>query len=161
MAYSSRPDARFSTYSGAPSLQPSLAPTFDSQTTSNRSSQQPLHPGRVGHNAPETISEKQPAGNRNNIYSNNDAAAQTSTSTLSSTDPKMQDIKAWSESFQRMQDERLDKQRYVMSGNKSDEVGKLALGAKVERALGRRMTGQDASFTKKRVGEKQLEVEVQ
>lgn len=46
-----------------------------------------------------------------------------------------------------MQDERLERQRYVMSGNKSEEVSKLALGAKVERALARRMVGQDASFT--------------
>jgi len=49
-----------------------------------------------------------------------------------------------------MQDERLDKQRYEMSGNKSDEVSKLALGAKVERALARRMVGQDATFTRKK-----------
>ena len=54
-----------------------------------------------------------------------------------------------------MQDERLDKQRYVMSGNKSEEVSKLALGAKVERALARRMVGQDASFPVK----KKMEVE--
>lgn len=33
-----------------------------------------------------------------------------------------------------------------MNDNKSDEVSKLALGAKVERALARRMTGQDAQF---------------
>lgn len=49
-----------------------------------------------------------------------------------------------------MQDERLDKQRYIMSGNKSEEVSKLALGAKLERALGRRMTGQDATFSGKK-----------
>lgn len=48
-----------------------------------------------------------------------------------------------------MHDERLDKQRYVMSGHKSDEVSKLALGAKVERALSRRMVGQDADFPPK------------
>lgn len=62
-----------------------------------------------------------------------------------------------------MQDERLDKQRYVMSGNKSEEVSKLALGAKLERALGRRMTGQDATFSRAKKpieGEKGLEVEV-
>jgi hypothetical protein len=57
-----------------------------------------------------------------------------------------------------MQDERLDKQRYTMSSNKSDEVSKLALGAKVERALARRMTGQDATFSKKDL-EKRKEVE--
>lgn len=46
-----------------------------------------------------------------------------------------------------MQDARLEKQRYTMSSNKTEEVGMLALGAKVERALARRMTGQDATFS--------------
>ena len=60
-----------------------------------------------------------------------------------------------------MQDERLDKQRYVMSGNKTDEVSKLALGAKVERALSRRMVGQDATFsTKKRIDSEKKRLEV-
>ncbi|KXL41700.1 hypothetical protein M433DRAFT_36288, partial [Acidomyces richmondensis BFW] len=99
----SRSEARFSTYSGAPSLQPSLAPTFETQHSS----------------------------------------------TLASNDPKSQDLKSWSGALERMQDERLDKQRYVMSGNKSEEVSKLALGAKVERALARRMVGQDAQFKPK------------
>lgn len=79
--------------------------------------------------------------------------AQASTTTLGNAgDPKTADIKSWSKGFERMQDERLDKQRYVMSGNKSEEVSKLALGAKLERALGRRMTGQDAVFTPKKNG---------
>ncbi len=61
-----------------------------------------------------------------------------------------------------MPDKRLEQQRYVMSGNKTDEVSKLALGAKVERALARRMTGQDAVFTvKKRLGAEKRKVEVQ
>jgi len=96
------------------------------------------------------------------IYSNADPSATASSSTLSSTDPKAADIKSWSGALERMQDERLDKQRYVMSGNKSEEVSKLALGAKVERALARRMVGQDAHFTTKRPIENEkrsLEVE--
>lgn len=72
-----------------------------------------------------------------------------STSTLGSTDPRTQDIKSWGAGFQRMQDERLVKQRYEMSGEKDDEVSLTALGAKVERALGRRMVGQDATFTRR------------
>lgn len=156
MTQASRTDARFSTYSGAPSLQPSLAPTFDTQTTSNRSSTQPI--SRASQNTyltPQTLSEK-----GRMPYGNNPSAI-ASTSTLSSTDPKTQDLKSWSGALERMQDERLDKQRYVMSGHKSDEVSKLALGAKVERALSRRMTGQDAHFTaKKSLSEKRnLEVE--
>lgn len=70
-----------------------------------------------------------------------------STTTIESTDPRAQDIKQWSAGFERMTDERLQKQRYTMSSQKGDEVSILALGAKVERALGRRMTGQDATFT--------------
>ena len=88
-------------------------------------------------------------------YGNNDPAASTSSSTLSSTDPKTQDLKNWSGTLERMQDERLEKQRYVMTEVKTAEVSKLALGAKVERALSRRMTSQDAVFTKN----KKVEVE--
>jgi hypothetical protein len=60
-----------------------------------------------------------------------------------------------------MQDERLDKQRYVMSGNKSEEVSKLALGAKVERALARRMVGQDAVFSPKKLDAEKRKLEVE
>lgn len=60
-----------------------------------------------------------------------------------------------------MQDERLDKQRYVMNENKSDEVSKLALGAKVERALARRMVGQDATFRPKKIDAEKRKLEVQ
>ena len=105
------------------------------------------------------MSEKQ-----NGVYGTTDTSASGSTSTLSSTtDPKAADIKSWAKGFERMQDERLDRQRYVMSGNKTEEVSKIALGAKVERALGRRMVGQDASFSKKPIQseKRSLEVEVQ
>ncbi|KAK5136240.1 hypothetical protein LTR08_003847 [Meristemomyces frigidus] len=81
-------------------------------------------------------------------YGNSDPRASTSSSTLSSTDPKTQDLKTWSGALDRMQDARLEKQRYIMTEVKTAEVSKLALGAKVERALSRRMTSQDAVFTK-------------
>ncbi|KAK4574405.1 hypothetical protein LTR86_002167 [Recurvomyces mirabilis] len=153
----SRTEARFSTYSGAPSLQPSLAATLDTQTTSARSSRQP---GSV-RNSQHT--QYSPMGEKDSMtYTHNDPAAMASTSTLNSSDPKTQDIKSWSGTLERMQDERLDKQRYVMSGNKSEEVSKIALGAKVERALARRMTGQDATFTRKKMVDSEkssLEVE--
>ncbi|KAF3902253.1 hypothetical protein AA313_de0205504 [Arthrobotrys entomopaga] len=45
---------------------------------------------------------------------------------------------------------RLQEQRFVLTEKKGGELGKLALGAKLERALGRRMTGQDAVFRKKK-----------
>ncbi|KAK3111105.1 hypothetical protein LTR53_013987, partial [Teratosphaeriaceae sp. CCFEE 6253] len=77
-----------------------------------------------------------------------------STTTLSSfpaTDPaKSADLRHWAGTLGRLQDARLEKQRYVMTDKKSDEVSQLALGAKVERALARRMTGQDATFRAKK-----------
>merc|ERR1712072_1062517 len=150
----SQTDARFSTYSGAPSLHPSLAPTFETQTTSNRSSTN--RASQQEYLMPQNEKGQSPYG-----QAGQEAIA--SSSTISSTtDPKAQDIKSWSSAFARMQDERLDKQRYEMSGNKSEEVSKLALGAKVERALARRMTGQDAQFTSKKTIDQEkgsLEVE--
>ena len=97
------------------------------------------------------------------MYGSSDPLATTSSSTLNSNaDPKAQDIKSWSGALERMQDERLDKQRYVMSPNKGEEVSKLALGAKVERALSRRMVGQDATFkVKKTMDEKRSLKEVE
>ncbi|THW81053.1 hypothetical protein D6D17_09799 [Aureobasidium pullulans] len=72
-----------------------------------------------------------------------------SMSTVGSADPRTQDIKSWKAGFQRMSDERLEKQRYQLSEKKDDEINTIALGAKVERALGRRMVGQDAQFTRR------------
>ncbi|OQN96118.1 hypothetical protein B0A48_18033 [Cryoendolithus antarcticus] len=141
-------DARFSTYSGAPSLQPSLAPTYSTTATTLVGSQ----PTRLS--APSKPLTTNPCAMYSSPYN-------PSTSTLNSQDPKTQDIKSWSAGFERMQDERLDKQRYVMSAGKSEEVSKVALGAKLERALGRRMTGQDATMRKVSRNEKgTLEVEV-
>lgn len=95
------------------------------------------------------------------MYNNPDLAS-TSSSTLSTSDPKSADIKSWSGALERMQDARLDKQRYVMSDNKGEEVSKLALGAKVERALSRRMVGQDATFrSKKQMDSEKRSLEVQ
>ncbi|KAI9685937.1 MAG: hypothetical protein M1820_010723 [Bogoriella megaspora] len=69
-----------------------------------------------------------------------------SSSTGSTMDPRNQEFKTWSASFDRLEDKRLQQQRYVPSAQKDGDMSKLALGAKVERALGRRMTGQDATF---------------
>ncbi|KAM3070573.1 hypothetical protein ACMFMF_008026 [Clarireedia jacksonii] len=44
---------------------------------------------------------------------------------------------------------KLESQRHDLSPEKRDNLGKLALGAKLERALGRRMGGQDAVMRKK------------
>ncbi|KAL8905768.1 MAG: hypothetical protein Q9207_002437 [Kuettlingeria erythrocarpa] len=66
-------------------------------------------------------------------------------------DPRLQEIKEWSTGFDRLENKRLQQQRYQPTPEKSDNLSKLALGAKVERALGRRMTDQDATFKTRKV----------
>lgn len=150
MGPQTRTDARFSTfstYSGAPSLQPSIAPTHDSSSHRSSSQSQQYSNSRYSEQTflmPETIPEKgRPIyGSRGD----NDSSL-----TLSSTDSKTADIKTFANCLDRMSDERLaDKQRYRMSSNKSEDMGKIALGARVERALSRRMVGQDAILKPKK-----------
>ena len=66
----------------------------------------------------------------------------------------MQEIKEWSQGLERLESKRLQQQRYQPTPEKSDNLSKLALGAKVERALGRRMTSQDAVLRPKVISEK-------
>ena len=65
-------------------------------------------------------------------------------STTTGSDPRVQEIATLQRGLQRLESSRLQQQRYVPSREKSESISSLALGAKVERALGRRMTGQDA-----------------
>ena len=67
-------------------------------------------------------------------------------STTSSIDPRSADIKAWNAGLDRLEDKRLQQQRYVVSPEKTDCMSKLALGAKLDRALARRWSEQDAVF---------------
>jgi hypothetical protein len=69
-------------------------------------------------------------------------------------DPKSQDIKSWNAGFNRLEDKRLVQQRYALTSEKTDDMSKLALGAKLDRALGRRMSGQDAVFRPRALSEK-------
>ncbi len=66
----------------------------------------------------------------------------------------MAEIKEWTQGFDRLEQKRLQQQRYAPTPEKTDSLSKLALGAKVERALGRRMTDQDAVFRPKLMNEK-------
>ncbi|KAF7190077.1 hypothetical protein HII31_08408 [Pseudocercospora fuligena] len=158
MAVQARNDARFSTYSGAPSLQPSLAPTDTNSNRSSSATQQ--YNSRFSEQTflmPQTIPEKGRL-----IYGHAGPNAASSSLTLSSTDPKTAEIKSFANVLDKMNDARLDKQRFVMSSNKTEEVSKIALGAKVERALSRRMSGQDAIFRpKKPIDEKRGIAEVE
>ncbi|KZF25107.1 hypothetical protein L228DRAFT_243898 [Xylona heveae TC161] len=69
-------------------------------------------------------------------------------------DPRVADIKAWNAGFDRLEQKKLQAQRFVPSAQKTADLSKLALGAKVERALTRRMTGQDAELKPKEYNEK-------
>ena len=66
----------------------------------------------------------------------------------------MAEIKEWSQGLERLEQKQLQQQRYAPTQEKTDSLSKLALGAKVERALGRRMTDQDATFRPKLLSEK-------
>lgn len=76
--------------------------------------------------------------NRYSTYSN--GTVTTASSTISSC---FNDIE---NGLRRLDDVRLSKQRFEPSAEKTDMIAKLALGAKLERALKRRMSGQDAEF---------------
>lgn len=89
------------------------------------------------------------ASRGNGVYTAPRSTARDSSSSFSSSAAEAE-LRQWASGLERMQDARLERQRYVMSNHKSDEVAKLALGAKVERALARRMVGQDATFSRKK-----------
>jgi hypothetical protein len=62
----------------------------------------------------------------------------------------MAEIKHVTQGLDRLENKHLQQQRFVPSLKKTDELSKLSLGAKVERALGRRMSNQDAVLRPKR-----------
>ena len=64
--------------------------------------------------------------------------------------PLAQEVSNLQTGLARLEDPKLESQRYNISDVKKEEINKLALGAKIERALGRRMVGQDATFSSKK-----------
>lgn len=122
---------RFSTYSGAPSIHPSIAPTMESNrsNTANGNSAEPKEKN------PPTI-------------------VRSPSSASSAVDPRSAELKEWAAGFERMTDRRLEEQRFIPSGQKTDEISTNALGAKLERALGRRMSEQDAHYKNRELDEK-------
>ncbi|KAJ5176486.1 uncharacterized protein N7482_002363 [Penicillium canariense] len=73
---------------------------------------------------------------------------------LPSGDPRVADITHLGDGLERLENKPLQAQRFVPTAEKTDNLNKLALGAKVERALGRRMTSQDAVMRKPVLSEK-------
>lgn len=78
----------------------------------------------------------------------------TSASASTTNDPRLAEIKEWTVNLDRLEQKRLQQQRYAPTQTKTDHLSKLALGAKVERALERRMTDQDAVHRPKLLSEK-------
>ena len=60
-----------------------------------------------------------------------------------SSESGMREIKQLSNGLERLENKPLSEQRFEPSEQKKDVMSKISLGAKVERALGRRMTNQD------------------
>ncbi|KAL1956348.1 hypothetical protein VTO42DRAFT_7431 [Malbranchea cinnamomea] len=70
-------------------------------------------------------------------------------------DSRIAEIRQLGEGLDRLENKRLSQQRFVPSPEKTENMGKLALGAKLERALRRRMTSQDAVMRNKALDEKE------
>lgn len=77
-------------------------------------------------------------------YSTYSMKAPSLAATVNTTDSAQAEIRDIETGLERMENKALAKQRVVLSEEKTDRLKKLALGAKLERALDRRMTGQDA-----------------
>ncbi|KAL3469870.1 hypothetical protein BJX99DRAFT_63366 [Aspergillus californicus] len=83
------------------------------------------------------------------------ASSERTTGSLPSGDPRVAEFHNLRDGLDRLENKPLQKQRFIPSTEKTDSLSKLALGAKVERALGRRMTSQDAVMrTKPAMNEK-------
>lgn len=64
--------------------------------------------------------------------------------TTFSSDSAQQEIKDIENGLLKLENKKLATQRFVPTKEKTEHLSSLALGAKLERALGRRMGGQDA-----------------
>jgi len=106
--------------------------------------------------APSLISKR--ASNRYSTYSMATTLAPTIAPSVAislSHDSVQQEINDITEGLDKLENKKLASQRFVPSQEKTEYLSKLALGAKLERALDRRMYGQDAVMRKKVVSEKQ------
>ncbi|SPJ70721.1 uncharacterized protein FTOL_00449 [Fusarium torulosum] len=105
-------------------------------TQPNREMQQPSK----GKDEPSTDSPK----NRNSVRFSTYSMAPSLTPTVGTTDSAHAEIRDIATGLDRMENKALSSQRVVLTDEKTDTMSKLALGAKLERALDRRMSGQDA-----------------
>jgi hypothetical protein len=85
--------------------------------------------------------------NRVSVYSNSPSFASTTSSEVAN---GMAEIKELAQGLDRLKDKRLEQQRFVQSAEKIDHLSKLALGAKLQRAIDRRFSKQDAVMREKK-----------
>jgi hypothetical protein len=86
------------------------------------------------------VASKNRASMRFSTYS----VAPSFTPTVQTSDSAQAEIGEIASGLDRMENKALTSQRVMLSEEKTDNMSKLALGAKLERALDRRMTAQDA-----------------
>ncbi|RDA91962.1 hypothetical protein CP533_1361 [Ophiocordyceps camponoti-saundersi (nom. inval.)] len=77
-------------------------------------------------------------------YSTYSMAAPSFAPTVQTSDSAHAEIRDIASGLDRMENKALSSQRVALTDEKTDRLGKLALGAKLERALDRRMSSQDA-----------------
>jgi hypothetical protein len=99
--------------------------------------------------SPQLASKR--ASTRFSTYSAAPSVANTVKTSLTS-DSAQQEIKDIEDGLEKLNNKKLASQRFVPSAQKSEDLSKLALGAKLERALGRRMGGQDAVMRDRKKG---------
>lgn len=92
-----------------------------------------------------TILSKVTSSRNSKRFSTISGTSNATTSTI--TGGRIQDIKQLATGLDRLESQRLQQQRYTPTSEKLDTLSKIALGAKLERALDRRMANQDAIYT--------------
>ncbi|KAI1076680.1 hypothetical protein F5B20DRAFT_584100 [Whalleya microplaca] len=83
-------------------------------------------------------------------YSTYSTTAPSFAPTVQTTDSAQAEIRDIETGLARMENKALSQQRVVLTEEKSANLNKLALGAKLDRALDRRMTSQDAVMRPRR-----------
>ncbi|KAF7562804.1 hypothetical protein G7046_g1334 [Stylonectria norvegica] len=95
---------------------------------------------QIEHSADSTPPQKTRTSVRFSTYS----MAPSFAPTVQTTDSAHAEIRDIATGLDRMENKALSSQRVILTEEKTDNMSKLALGAKLERALDRRMSGQDA-----------------
>lgn len=123
-------------------------PLFARNVASSRSMLIPYLQSKTGHTKSQRVSTYSQAPSISGL------SEMTFRSDVSSYDPRVGDLKQIREGLARLDSYKLEKQRYTASQQKADDLNKLALGAKLDRALNRRMGNQDAIMRPRAIKEK-------